>query len=180
MNFYEYNDDEDGDQTLEMRQKLGEILKTHYKYYVLEKEKKSTPRLIDKLIGFSIEDSLDPNVPTFLTHHPICMSPLAKSIDEEEGRNVSARFELFAGGMEICNGYSELNDPVEQRKRFAKQMKLKEVGDDEAQMLDESFCKSLALGLPPTGGLGVGIDRIVMLLLKQKSIRDVLFFPYVE
>jgi len=113
--------------------------------------------------------------PTFLTHYPIDISPLARRNDEDP--QIADRFEFFVAGQEIANGFNELNDPIDQYNRFAKQMEHKNSGDDEAHEMDEDYCHALGYGLPPTAGEGIGIDRLAMLLTNQQSIRDVILFP---
>ena len=113
--------------------------------------------------------------PTFLTHYPIAISPLARRSDEDP--EIAERFEFFVGGAEIANGFNELNDPIDQYERFAAQVANKESGDDEAHEMDEDYIHALGYGMAPTAGQGIGIDRLVMILTNQHSIRDVILFP---
>jgi len=130
-------------------------------------------RLLDKLVGHFLEDQIVN--PTFITEHPELMSPLAKYHRSKPG--LTERFELFVAGREVCNAYTELNNPMVQRERFLQQAKQAAAGDDEAQVLDEDFCVSLEYGLAPTGGWGAGLDRLTMFLTNKHSIREVLLFP---
>jgi len=113
--------------------------------------------------------------PTFVMNHPVEITPLAKMMPENPAYTL--RFEIFIYGMELGNAYSEINDPLDQRKRFEYQEQLRAAGDTEAGMIDEEFLQALEVGMPPTGGLGVGVDRLIMLLTNAASIRDVLLFP---
>ncbi|KAL9661158.1 hypothetical protein QQ045_025980 [Rhodiola kirilowii] len=133
----------------------------------------TTTRLLDKLVGHFLEETCVN--PTFIINHPEIMSPLAKWHRSKPG--LTERFELFINKHELCNAYTELNDPVVQRQRFADQLKDRNSGDDEAMALDETFCTALEYGLPPTGGWGLGIDRLTMLLTDSQNIKEVLLFP---
>ncbi|TDK41941.1 lysine--tRNA ligase [Algoriphagus formosus] len=130
-------------------------------------------KLIDEIFGAKVEAHLIQ--PTYITDYPIEMTPLAKKHRTEEG--LVERFELFVNGKEIANAYTELNDPIDQRERFEDQLKLAARGDDEAMAMDEDFLRALEYGMPPTSGLGIGIDRLTMLLTNNFTIQEVLFFP---
>ncbi|XP_061994303.1 lysine--tRNA ligase, cytoplasmic [Rosa rugosa] len=133
----------------------------------------TTARLLDKLVGHFLEETCVN--PAFIINHPEIMSPLAKWHRSKPG--LTERFELFINKHEVCNAYTELNDPVVQRQRFAGQLKDRQSGDDEAMALDETFCTALEYGLPPTGGWGLGVDRLCMLLTDSQNIKEVLLFP---
>ncbi|KAG0095085.1 lysyl-tRNA synthetase [Podila epicladia] len=137
---------------------------------------RTSARLLDKLVGDFIE--VECVSPTFIMGHPQMMSPLAKSHRTIPG--LCERFECFVATKEICNAYTELNDPFDQRERFEQQASDKAAGDDEAQLIDENFCQSLEFGLPPTGGWGMGIDRLTMFLTDSHRIQEVLAFPHMR
>jgi lysyl-tRNA synthetase class 2 len=158
-------------------QETCEVLKR-----VLEKVKiecsppQTNARMLDKLVGEYIEEKCIN--PTFITGHPQMMSPLAKYHRSQPG--LCERFEAFVCKKEIVNAYTELNDPFDQRARFEEQANQKSQGDDEAQLIDETFCASLEYGLPPTGGFGLGVDRLLMMLDDHYSIKEVITFPFMK
>jgi lysyl-tRNA synthetase class 2 len=130
-------------------------------------------KLIDEIFGAKCEGNYIQ--PTFITDYPVEMSPLTKKHRSKAG--LVERFELMVNGKELANAYSELNDPLEQRERFEEQIKLMERGDDEAMFIDHDFLRALEYGMPPTSGIGIGIDRLAMIMTNSHSIQDVLFFP---
>jgi len=133
-------------------------------------------KLIDEIFGEKCEKNFIQ--PTFITDYPIEMSPLSKC--HRDNPELTERFELMVNGKELVNAYSELNDPIDQLERFKEQVRLGEKGDDEAMFIDMDFVRSLEYGMPPTSGMGIGMDRLVMLLTGQQSIQEVLFFPQMK
>ncbi|RZK28016.1 MAG: lysine--tRNA ligase, partial [Hymenobacter sp.] len=130
-------------------------------------------KIIDEIFGEHVEPKLIQ--PTFITDYPVEMSPLAKKHRDRPG--LVERFEAICNGKEICNAFSELNDPIDQRQRFEEQLELGKRGDTEAMVLDDDFLRALEYGMPPTAGLGIGIDRLSMIMTNSHSIQEVLFFP---
>ena len=133
-------------------------------------------KLIDEIFGEKCESSYIQ--PTFITDYPVEMSPLCKK--HRDNPELTERFELMVNGKELANAYSELNDPIDQKERFEEQVKLAEKGDDEAMFIDLDFIRALEYGMPPTSGMGIGIDRLVMFLCNQPSIQEVLLFPQMK
>ena len=133
-------------------------------------------KMIDEIFGEKCESNYIQ--PTFITDYPVEMSPLCKK--HRDNPELTERFELMVNGKELANAYSELNDPIDQRERFEEQVKLAEKGDDEAMFIDQDFIRSLEYGMPPTSGMGIGIDRLCMFLTNQSSIQEVLFFPQMK
>ncbi len=150
-----------------------ELRKTAKEFGADVDENMGSGKLIDEIFGEKVEHLLIQ--PTFIMDYPISMSPLTKK--HRDNPELTERFELIVNGKEIANCYSELNDPIDQRERFEEQAKLMERGDDEAMFVDEDFLTALEYGMPPTSGIGIGIDRLVMLLTNNASIQEVLFFP---
>jgi lysyl-tRNA synthetase class 2 len=134
---------------------------------------KNWAKLVDELLKTFVRPKLIQ--PIFIYDYPVSMSPLAKNKPDEE--RVVERFQPYAGGLEIGNAYSELNDPILQRERFEEQLKERQASDEERWTIDEDYLTALEYGMPPTGGLGIGIDRLVMLFTNQQSIREVILFP---
>lgn len=147
-----------------------------HQFHIEVDESMGKGKLIDELFGAKAEPNLIQ--PTFIIDYPVEMSPLTKKHRSKEG--LVERFELFVNCKEVANAYSELNDPIDQRERFEDQLKLAERGDHEAMMMDEDFLRSLEYGMPPTSGIGIGIDRLTMMMTNQTSIQEVLFFPQMK
>ncbi len=152
---------------------LEELQKAAKQLNVPIDETMGAAKIIDEIFGEHVEPKL--MNPTFITDYPVEMSPLAKR--KADRPELVERFEVICNGKEIANAFSELNDPIDQRERFEEQLKLRDMGDDEAMVLDEDFLRALEYGMPPTAGLGIGIDRLAMIMTDSPSIQDVLFFP---
>ena len=153
-----------------------ELKETCKKLNVEVDETMGKGKMIDEIFGEKCEASYIQ--PTFITDYPVEMSPLCKK--HRDNPELTERFELMVNGKELANAYSELNDPIDQKERFEEQVKLAEKGDDEAMFIDQDFVRSLEYGMPPTSGMGIGIDRLVMLMTNQSSIQEVLFFPQMK
>jgi lysyl-tRNA synthetase class 2 len=152
--------------------KLSKICKKHG----IDAEKDAhVGALLELLMKNLVEPKLQE--PTFVIDYPKAISPLAKLKRDDDSGEIVERFELFIGGRELANSFTELTDPVDQRERLMAQAELRQKGDEEAQAFDEDFVRAVEVGMPPTGGVGLGVDRLVMLLTDQTSIRDVLLFP---
>lgn len=143
------------------------------KYGVEDTEHMGKGKLIDEIFGETCEGTFIQ--PTFITDYPVEMSPLTKMHRSKPG--LTERFELMVNGKEVANAYSELNDPIDQYNRFVEQMKLADKGDDEAMVIDHDFMRALEYGMPPTSGIGIGIDRLAILMTGQPTIQEVLLFP---
>ena len=154
----------------------AELRRIAKELHVAVEETDGAGNIIDAIFGEKVEEHLVQ--PTFITDYPLEMSPLAKRHRSEEG--LVERFEAICNGKELCNAFTELNDPVDQRSRFEEQMRAKALGAAEVQPIDEDFLRALEYGMPPTAGLGIGIDRLTMLLTGEESIRDVILFPQMK
>ena len=153
-----------------------ELRKTATKLNIEVDDTMGEGKIIEEIFGEKCESHFVQ--PTFITDYPKSMSPLTK--EHRTNKNLTERFELFVDGKELANAYSELNDPIDQKKRFESQLALSEKGDDEAMFIDQDFLRALEYGMPPTSGIGIGIDRLVMLMTNNTSIQEVLFFPQMK
>ena len=153
-----------------------ELRKTAAKLNVEVDETMGEGKLIEEIFGEKCESHFVQ--PTFIIDYPKSMSPLTK--EHRTNKNLTERFELLVDGKELANAYSELNDPIDQKNRFESQLALSEKGDDEAMFIDQDFLRALEYGMPPTSGIGIGIDRLVMLMTNNTSIQEVLFFPQMK
>jgi lysyl-tRNA synthetase class 2 len=163
---------------------LSNFRKSNLTDLILEENKNLTQDDLDKLGGKALLELFESTVedklvqPTFVIGYPVEVSPLSRR--NNENPNIADRFELFIGGKEIANGFCELNDPDDQAERFKEQVKAKNTGDKEAMSYDEDYITALEHGMPPAVGVGIGIDRLVMMITNQTSIRDVLLFPQLK
>jgi lysyl-tRNA synthetase class 2 len=163
---------------------LSNFRKSNLTDLILEENKNLTQDDLDKLGGKALLELFESTVedklvqPTFVMGYPVEVSPLSRR--NNENPNIADRFELFIGGKEIANGFCELNDPDDQAERFKEQVKAKNTGDKEAMSYDEDYITALEHGMPPAVGVGIGIDRLVMMITNQTSIRDVLLFPQLK
>jgi lysyl-tRNA synthetase class 2 len=139
-------------------------------------KKGSTGKILTKVFDALVEPHLIQ--PTFITGYPVEISPLSRRSETDPA--ITDRFELFIGGREVANGFSELNDPEDQKNRFVEQARLRQTGDEEAHPMDEDYIEALEYGMPPAAGEGIGIDRMVMLFTDAESIREVIFFPHMK
>jgi lysyl-tRNA synthetase class 2 len=168
-----YSDDKITPQDLKDRDFVVRMLHTLHAEF--------NPRLpLGNLIGILFETVAERHLiqPTFVYEHPVELSPLAKK--KHGDPSLVERFELFIAGMELANAYSELNDPQDQRARFEAQIEARELGDDEAHLMDDDYVRALSYGMPPTAGEGIGVDRLAMILTDSKTIRDVILFPHMR
>src|SRR5678815_5181282 len=168
-----YSDDRIAAQDLKSREFVERMLHTLHAEF--------NPRLpLGNLIGILFETVAERHLiqPTIVYEHPVELSPLAKK--KYGDPSLVERFELFVAGMELANAYSELNDPIDQKERFESQLAVRDLGDEEAHLMDEDYVRALSYGMPPTAGEGIGVDRMVMILTDCKSIRDVILFPHMR
>ena len=174
LTMYEAIEEHTGTDISQMNE--GELKETAKNLGITIDKSMGRGKLIDEIFGEKCEKNIIQ--PTFITDYPVEMSPLAKKHRTTEG--LVERFEAICNGKELCNAFSELNDPIDQRERFKEQLELAKKGDEEAMVLDEDFLRAIEYGMPPTAGLGIGIDRLAMIMTNSTSIQDVLFFPQMK